>query len=62
MEAAGWLFKMMSLLGACAFKLHGIFTRFLCATCLQKKYYFYLNFITKYDVMMTSPLDYDKIK
>ena len=41
MEATGWLFEMMSLLGASVFKLNGILTRFLCAPRLQKKYYFY---------------------
>ena len=28
MEATGWLFKRMSLLGPCGFKLHGIFILF----------------------------------
>ena len=64
-EATGWLLKMVSLVGACRFKLHGIFILFyqiFVVTCLQEKVLFLFHFITKYDVVMTSPLHYDKIK
>ena len=64
-EATGWLFKMASLVGACRFKLHGIFILFyqiFVVTCLQKKVLFLFHFVIKNDVVMTSPLYYDKTK
>ena len=65
MEATGWLFEMMSLLGVVVsnfMEFSSYFTRFLCDFCLQKKVLFLSHFIKEYDVMMTSPLYYDKIK
>ena len=65
MEATGWLFKMVSLLGTCGFKLHGIFILFyqiFVSHVSSKENIIFISFHKKYDVMMTSPLHYDKAK
>ena len=62
MEATRWLFEMISLLEAYGFKLSSFLIMFLYDMWDRKKVLFLSHFIAKYDVMMTSPLDYDKIK
>ena len=42
--------------------ISSFFTRFLCATCVEKKLLFLSHCIKKYDVMITLPLHYGKTK